>query len=90
MARRLQQLRDHAFSFARRRQRRFSEGVVQIAYPNLPAHERRPVFKDTLQIPFGLFNSLARLSREALVIRKYSISGATKAVELRKLDAIAR
>src|SRR6266853_102502 len=84
----LQQLRDHAFSFGQEEGSvRFQEGVVQIGLTQIFRAMKEKHFKDDAANSLRLFNSLARLSREALVIRKYSDQRAQqKAVELRKLD----
>src|SRR6266478_332188 len=84
----LQQLRDHAFSFGQEEGSvRFQEGVVQIGLTQIFRSMKEDRFKDDAPNSLRLFNSLARLSREALVIRKYSDQQAQqKAVELRKLD----
>src|SRR5882672_2534979 len=84
----LQQLRDHAFSFGQEEGSvRFQEGVVQIGLTQIFRAMKEDHLKDDAPNSVRLFNSLARLSREALVIRKYADQQAQqKAVELRKLD----
>src|SRR5258705_1648903 len=69
----LQQLRDHAFSFGQEEGNvRFQEGLVQIGLTQLFRAMKEVRFKDDPANHLRLFNSLARLSREALVIRKYA------------------
>src|SRR6266436_1510792 len=84
----LQQLREHAFSFGQEEGNiRFQEGLVQIGLTQLFRAIKDDRFKDDPANGLRLFNSLARLSREALVIRKYADQQAKEKVqELRKLD----
>src|SRR6266581_1047330 len=84
----LQQLRDHAFSFGQEEGSvRFQEGVVQIGLTQIFRAMKEDRFKDDAPNSLRLFNSLARLSREALVIRKYADQQAQqKSVELKKLN----
>src|SRR5712675_3537122 len=84
----LHQLRDHAFSFGQEEGNvRFQEGVVQIGLTQVFRAIKEDRFKDDPANALRLFNSLARLSREALVIRKYADQQAKEKVqELRKLD----
>src|SRR6266699_1042173 len=84
----LQKLRDHAFSFGQEEGSvRFQEGVVQIGLTQIFRAMKQDRFKDDAPNSLRLFNSLARLSREALVIRKYADQRANeKVVELKKLD----
>src|SRR5438445_355105 len=84
----LQQLRDHAFSFGQEEGNvRFQEGVVQIGLTQIFRAMKDDRLKDDAPNSVRLFNALARLSREALVIRKYAdLRAKEKAVELKKLD----
>src|SRR5712671_3340032 len=84
----LHQLRDHAFSFGQEEGNvRFQEGLVQIGLTQIFRAIKEDRFKDDPANALRLFNSLARLSREALVIRKYADQQAKEEVqELRKLD----
>ena len=86
----LQQLRDHAFSFGQEEGNvRFQEGVVQIGLTQIFRAMKENHFKDDAANSLRLFNSLARLSREALVIRKYADQQAQqKAVELSRNHAV--
>src|SRR6266581_5348027 len=69
----LQQLRDHAFSFGQEEGNvRFQEGVVQIGLTQIFRAMKEDRLKDDAPNSVRLFNSLARLSREALVIREYA------------------
>ncbi len=84
----LQQLRDQAFSFGQEEGSvRFQEGVVQIGLTQIFRAMKEDRLKDDAPNSLRLFNSLARLSREALVIRKYADQRAKeKVAELRRLD----
>jgi len=84
----LQQLRDHAFSFGEGEGNvRFQEGLVQIALTQLFRTIKEDRFKDDPANSLRLFNSLARLSHEALVIRKYADQQAKeKTAQLTRLD----
>src|SRR6266403_1006082 len=84
----LQQLRDHAFSFGQEEGSvRFQEGVVQIGLTQIFRAMKENHFKDDAANSLRLFNSLARLSREALVIRKYADQQAKeKIAQLTRLD----
>ena len=84
----LQQLRDHAFSFGQEEGNvRFQEGVVQIGLTQILRDMKNDRYKDDAPNALRLFGSLARLSREALLIRKYADERAKdKAVGLKKLD----
>jgi len=86
----LQQLRDHALSFGQEEGSvRFQEGVVQIGLTQIFRAMKENHFKDDAANSLRLFNSLARLSREALVIRKYADQQAQqKAVELSRNHAV--
>src|SRR6266705_3579117 len=84
----LQQLRDHAFSFGQEEGNlRFQEGVVQIGLTQILRDMKNDRYKDDAPNSLRLFGSLARLSREALLIRKYADERAKeRAVGLKKLD----
>src|SRR5438552_2027622 len=84
----LQQLRDHALSFGQEEGNlRFQEGVVQIGLTQILRDMKNDRYKDDAPNSLRLFGSLARLSREALLIRKYADERAKeKAVGLKKLD----
>ena len=84
----LQQLRDHAFNFGQQEGNvRFQEGLVQIGLTQLFRAIQEDRFKEESANSLRLFNSLARLSREALVIRKYADQQAKEKTErLRRLD----
>jgi len=83
----LHQLRDHAYSFTADGDVRFQEGVVQIGLTQVFRDIKEGRFKDDPANSLRLLNSLARLSREALVIRKFADQSARQqAVELKQLD----
>ena len=83
----LHQLRDHAYSFTADGDVRFQEGVVQIGLTQVFRDIKEGRFKDDPANSLRLLNSLARLSREALVIRKYADQSAKQqAVALKQLD----
>src|SRR5438552_6342537 len=84
----LQQLRDHAFSFGQEEGNvRFQEGVVQIGLTQILRDMKNDRYKDDAPNSLRLFGSLSRLSREALLIRKYADERAKeKTVGLKKLD----
>jgi len=84
----LQQLRDQAFSFGQEEGTvRFQEGVLQIGLTQIFRAMKEDHLKDDAPNSVRLFNSLARLSREALVVRKYADQRAKeKVAELKRLD----